>query len=69
MIQNYLADSLVKNYTAPSYPIYISLQNSINLINIKKSIKDSKSDIIFVNLTFNIVGRKSWLRSLRVRVD
>lgn len=61
MIQNYLADSLVKNYTAPSYPIFISLQNTLNTVSSKKSLKDSKADIAAVFCFIIIVGFDCWL--------
>lgn len=49
MIQNYLAEPLVKNYTAPKYPLFIALQNSISSISHKKSPKDAKADITSVH--------------------
>lgn len=49
MIQNYLAEPLVKNYTAPQYPIFISLKNSIQALNHKKSPRDVKADISSVH--------------------
>jgi hypothetical protein len=49
MIQNYLAEPLVKNYTAPQYPIFICLKNSIYSLNHKKSARDVKADIASVN--------------------
>lgn len=48
MIQNCLAESLTKNYKAPSYPIYIAINNSIQSVNSKKSMKDAKAEITMV---------------------
>jgi hypothetical protein len=50
MIQNYLSEFLVKNYTAPKYPLFIALQNCLNSINSKKSVRDVKLDIASVNI-------------------
>ena len=52
MIQNCLAESLTKNYKAPSYPIYIAIQNCIHSINNKKSMKDAKYEVSMVNILF-----------------
>lgn len=50
MIQNYFAEPPFKNYTAPKYPLFIALQNSLNSINSKKSLRDPKSDISSVKI-------------------
>lgn len=49
MIQTYLDDPLVKNYTAPKYPLFIALQNALNSFNSKKSMRDPRSDIASVH--------------------
>ncbi len=66
MIQNCLAESLTKNYKAPSYPIYIALQNSIHSINNKKSMKDSKSEVSMVKIYFNEVGSMYRIRGIKI---
>lgn len=48
MIQNYLAEPLVKNYTAPKYPLFIALQNALGSFHNKKSLKDPRTDIVSV---------------------
>lgn len=50
MIQNYLAEPLVKNYTAPKYPLFIALQNALSAFHNKKSLKDPRADIVSVPL-------------------
>lgn len=62
MIQTYLADSLVKNSRAPSYPIFIALQNYLNTISNKKSMREAKADILMVIYWSMIVGTKSRTR-------
>ena len=48
MIQNYLAEPLVKNYMAPTFPLYIALKNLLYSITNKKSMRDGKADIASV---------------------
>ena len=60
MIQNCLAEYLTKNYTAPSYPLYICMHNSIHSINNKKTMKDAKEEIKMVLHMFILVGGESW---------
>jgi hypothetical protein len=43
---------LVKNYTAPKYPLFIALQNALNSINNKKSLRDPRPDISAVNILY-----------------
>jgi hypothetical protein len=70
MIQNYLAEPLVKNYTAPQYPIFICLKNSIYSLNHKKSARDVKADITSVNKIYIfIVNIENWSISLKICID
>jgi hypothetical protein len=66
MIQNYLAEPLVKNYTAPKYPLFIALQNALNSINNKKSLRDPRPDISSVCIIYYLVCRKDWSRRRKV---
>lgn len=58
MIQNYLAEPLVKNYTAPKYPLFIALQNALSAFHNKKSLKDPRADIVSVPLFLS----SSWIK-------
>lgn len=59
MISNYFDEPLVKNYTAPKYPLFIALQNCLNSISNKKSIRDTKSDISSVIISSCSLLKKS----------
>lgn len=63
MISNYFDEPLVKNYTAPKYPLFIALQNCLNSISNKKSIRDTKSDISSVIIFSCSLLKKSVLRA------
>jgi hypothetical protein len=69
MIQNYLAEPLVKNYTAPQYPIFICLKNSIYSLNHKKSARDVKADITSVHILYIVVNLENWAIGLKICVD
>jgi hypothetical protein len=69
MIQNYLAEPLVKNYTAPQYPIFICLKNSIYSLNHKKSARDVKADIASVNKFIYIVNIENWIISRKICIS
>lgn len=62
MIQNYLAEPLVKNYTAPKYPLFIALQNALNSFSNKKSLRDPRADIASVHLSSISLSTRSDLR-------
>ena len=51
MIQNCLTEPIPNNALLPSYPLFIALQNTINSIPNKKSIKEIKIDINSVTLS------------------
>lgn len=48
MIQNYLNDSLMQNYLAPNYPIFIQIKFLLNSMGAKKSVRNAKNDILHV---------------------
>ena len=62
MIQNYLGDPLVKNYMAPTFPLFIALKNSLHSITNKKSMRDAKPDITSVILCLFSSSRKLVLK-------
>jgi hypothetical protein len=51
MIQNYQNDPLLHNYLAPSYPIFIQLKSLILSLSTKKTVRNIRSDLIFVTFS------------------
>ena len=45
MIQNCIPDPVIDNSLAPSYPLFVAIQNLLNSVTNKKTYKDAKTDI------------------------
>ena len=58
MIENQFVDSFANTRMNSTYPILIYLQNCLSNINSKKSLRDTKADIVSVILIDNVVGTK-----------
>ena len=43
MIQNCLGESMIKNYKAPNYPIFVSIQNKLHSIQSKETFKEART--------------------------
>lgn len=67
MIPSYLVEPLVKNYTAPKYPLFIALQNALASINNKKSLRDPRHDIESVPRFIMLVRGEDRARGLKIR--
>ena len=58
MIENQFVDSFANTRMNSTYPILIYLQNCLSTINSKRSLGDTKADIISVILIDNVFGTK-----------
>ena len=67
MIQNCLTEQMPTNGLLPSYPLFIAIQNIINSIANKKSIREIRIDINSVTIPLHLVCPASRLRRRTVR--